>query len=102
MMYEKRKLEDSDTKLIKFTDKDPDGNGTYDNVSYVRFKYDLSKDQIDSIKDEADTVDYSDFDTMDEWVADVVDSAMKKDCWKHDKDNDWEFWEPYPCLEVEV
>lgn len=102
MTYEKRALMDSDSRLVKFVDKDPDGNGTYDNVVYVRFKYDLSEDQVDSIKDEADSVAYGGFTTFDDWVEAVVESAMKHDCWKHDKDNHWEFWSPFPCLEIEV
>ena len=101
MLYEKRAYEDSDTKLIKFTDVDEDVE-RHDNVTYVRFKYDLSEDQVDSIKDSAEAVEYEGFGTFDGWVAYVVDSAMRKDCWKHDKDNDWEFWSPFPCLEIEV
>lgn len=101
MYYTERPLIDSDTKLIKFTDVDEDVE-RHDTVAYVRFKYDLSKDQVDSIKDSAEAVEYEGFDTFDEWVADVVDSAMRKDCWKNDKDNDWEFWAPFPCLEIEV
>ena len=101
MYYTERPFEDSDTRIVKFKDIDEDIEG-HDTVLYVKFKYDLSHDQVDSIKKEADEIEYEGFDTFDEWVADVVDSAMKKDCWKHDKDNDWEFWEPYPCLEIEV
>lgn len=102
MNYEKRNLVDSDSRLVKFTDVDVNEDvGRYDNVVYVRFKYDLSEDQVDSIKDEAETVEY-DFDTFDDWVEAVVKKAMGHECWKHDKDNDWEFWAPYPCLEIEV
>ena len=101
MYYQERPLIDSDSKLIKFTDVDEDVE-RHDNVTYVRFKYDLSKDQVDSIKDSAEAVEYDVFDSFDEWVEAVVKKAMKHKCWKHDKDNDWEFWAPFPCLEIEV
>ena len=102
MQYQERPLIDSDSKLIKFIDADSEGEGAYDTVTYVKFKYDLSHDQIDSIKQEADKIDYYDFDTFDDWVEVVVKKAMKHKCWKNDKGNDGEFWEPYPCLEIEV
>lgn len=102
MLYEKRAYEDSDTKLIKFTDKDPEGNGTYDNVTYVKFDYDLSRDQIESVLEASDKVEYHDYPTFDDWVEAVIEEAMKQKCWSKDLGNDWKFWEPYPCLEIEV
>lgn len=101
-MYEERPFEDSDTKLIKFTDKDPDGISS-DVVTYVKFKYDLTHRQIDSIKEAAEDVKYEDFPTFDDWVEAVIEKARKKHkTWWFDSENDWEFWDPFPCLEVEV
>lgn len=102
MTYEKRNLMDSDSRLVMFVDKDPDGMSAYDVVTYARFKYDLSEDQVDSIKDEAENIEYEGFDTFDDWVEAVLDSAMEHECWKNDKGNHWEFWSPFPCLEIEV
>ena len=102
MIYEKKPLMDSDSRLIKFTDRDSDGDVQYDTAVYVRFKYDLSEDQVDSITEAAGDCEYYDFDSFDEWVEAVIKKAMEHECWKHDSDNGWEFWYPDPCLEVEV
>lgn len=101
MTYEKRNLIDSDSRLVKFTDVCEDIERR-DYVVYVRFKYDLSEDQVDSIKDESENVEYGDFLTFDDWVEAVVKKAMEHDCWKNDRGNDWEFWSPFPCLEIEM
>jgi len=102
MYYTERAFEDSDSKLVKFRDVHEDIE-EHDVITYVKFRYDLSHDEVDSIKQEAEDVEYDErFDTFDDWVECVVKKAMGHECWKHDKDNDWEFWAPYPCLEVEV
>lgn len=100
MMYKQNK--DADTKLIKFTDTDSEGERAYDKTMYVKFRFDLSWGQIDSIHEAADDVDYFDFPTFAEWIEAVIEKARKDDSWKNDKKNRWEFWNPDPCLEVEV
>ena len=101
MTYEKRALMDSDSRLVKFTEVNEDVEGR-DRVVYARFKYDLSEDQVDSIKDTAEAYEHYDFDSFVDWVEAVVKKAMEHECWKNDKDNHWEFWSPFPCLEIEV
>ena len=100
-MYEKHNLMDSDSRLVKFTDVAEDTEWR-DYVVYVRFKYDLSEDRVDSIKDEAENIEYGEFLTFDDWVEAVVKKAMGHDCWKNDRGNGWEFWSPFPCLEIEM
>ena len=101
MLYKQNK--DADTKLIKFTDKDPEGLGdTPDVTMYVKFRFDLSWGQIDSIHEAAEYVDYADFPTFADWVEAVIEKARKDDSWKNDTKNRWEFWDPDPCLEIEV
>jgi hypothetical protein len=102
MYYTERAFEDSDTTLVKFRDVHEDIE-EHDVITYVKFKYDLSHDEVDSIKQESEDVEYDErFDTFDDWVECVAEKAMEHECWKHDKDNDWEFWSPFPCLEIEV
>lgn len=99
MMYQERK--DGDTKLIKFTDTDSEGERAYDKTTYVKFHYDLSKRQLELIEEAADDIDYLDFDSFDEWVEAVIDKAESSQEW-YDKKGLWSFWNPDPCLEIEV
>ena len=102
MYYTERAFEDSDTKLVKFRDVQEDVE-EYDLFTYVKFRYDLSHDEVDSIKQEAENIEYDErFDTFDDWVEAVVNKAMEHKCWETDVYNEWEFWSPFPCLEIEV
>ena len=102
MMYKKRNPMDSDSRLVKFTDTDSEGEMAYDKTTYVKFRFDLSRGQIDSIHEAADDVDYFDFDSFSDWIEAVIEKARKDDSWKYDTNNRWKFWDPDPCLEIEV
>lgn len=101
MQFEKGDYWESDTKLIRFVDKDDEGN--FDTVRDVRFEYDLSRGQIKAIAQAAKETEYDPgYETFDIWIQTVISEAMRKRAWAHDRNNGWDFADIEPCLRIEV
>ena len=101
MQFETSDYINSDTRLVRFVDKDGDGN--FDVVRDVRFQYDLSRGQIKAIAKAAKETGYDPgCEALDIWIQTVISEAMKKRAWAHDRNNGWDFCHVEPCLRIEV
>ena len=101
MQFETSDYLNSDTKLVRFSDKDKDGR--CGSARTVRFKYDLSRGQIKAIVKAAEEMEYNpEYETFDIWILTVINEAMKKRAWAYDRNNRWKFDDVEPCLRIEV
>lgn len=89
-------------EIVRFRDSDPDGCSANDIVVDAKFRFPLSKKQLELLRRIADSYTYDPgFETLENFAEAVLNDACKTKEFKNDGQR-WKFVQPDIVLEIEV